>query len=405
MPARFAVARASVLRRYARPVTRRQLFLHVGSSKTGTSALQLALWSSVDAVAADGLGLPLVGRGANVRRLLRPLGWVAATGFVGDLDPAGLEQLTQRLRATPGERLLISNEDLAEAEDRHVAAVMDAAHAADLDVRVVVTARDWAKQLPSEWQQLLKHRLTTDYETFLDLVRERRGLEGETFWRRQDFLGVCERWGSRLDPADVHLVPVPAAAVDPDAVFRVFSELVGIDPAVLVRDPRNVNLSFGQVEAEMLRRLNLALGPRLEDYEKEYLPAVRRVLVRRVMARGQAPRITLPPEHVPWVREATQQLLRGVLDRGYTVHGDHDLLVPAASAGVPMPPVDETDLANATIKTLADFAVAVHEEAPRVRARAARQALRKAAGPRGGQPEDTPTEVGFTERLIRRWRS
>jgi hypothetical protein len=375
-------------------VTRRPLFLHVGCSKTGTSALQLAVWNSVDALAGVGLGVPLVGRGANVRFLLRPLGWRAASGFVDDIDEGGCDDLATRLRETPGDRLLISNEDLAEAGEHHVAAVMRVAEAADLEVRVIVTARDWAKQLPSEWQQLLKHRITTDYGTFLDRVRDREGIEGETFWRRQDLLGVCDTWAAGVDAADVHLVPVPAASVDRDAVFRVFSELVGFDPASLVIDERNVNLSFGYLEAELLRRLNVALGTRLPDYENDYMPAVRRVLVQRVMARGLEPRITLPPEHVSWVHEVTQQRLAAVLERGYTVHGRSDLLVPDKAAVGPLPPVDEAEMAGAAVRTLADFAVATHVD--KVRTKARRRQRREA---QDGKP------VGRYRRLIRRWRS
>ncbi len=383
-------------------MTRRPLLLHVGSSKTGTSALQLALWNSTDALAASGLGIPLVGRGATVQRLLRPLGWVAASGFVEDIDAGGLDRLVTQLRDTPGDRLMISNEDLVEAPTEHISALMQVAEAADLDVRLIVTARDWARQLPSEWQQLLKDRVTLDYESFIAQVRDHDGVHGEIFWRRQDFVGVCDRWGAGLDPARVHLVPVPAKSVDRDAVFRVFSELAGFDPSTLTIDSRNINQSFGYTEAEMLRRLNLALGDRLPDFEKEYMPAFRRVLVQHVIPRGRAPRITLPPAHEPWVRQVTQGLVSTALARGYTVHGDLRLLEPDPSAVGPLPSIDESDMAAATLRTLADFAVAVFEE--KQRAKAKRRA--RAAGTTRSEGEQVArTTRERARQLIRRLRS
>jgi hypothetical protein len=386
-------------------VTRRPLFLHVGCSKTGTSALQLAIWNSAATLRDAGLGVPLVGRNANVRHLLRPLGWRAASGFVDAIDQGGLDDLALLLRRTPGDRLLVSNEDLAEAGPEHVAAVQRVAEAADLDVRVVVTARDWAKQLPSEWQQLLKHRITTDYETFLGQVRDRDGLEAETFWRRQDLLAVCDRWAAGLAPADVHLVPVPAASVDRDAVFRVFSGLVGFDVGALEIDERNVNLSFGYVEAELLRRLNVALGSRLQDYEQDYMPAVRRVLVQRVMARGTRPRITLPPEHAHWVTEVTQRQLATVLERGYTVHGHPDLLVPDEAAIGPLPQVDEARMAAAATQTLADFAVATHVDKQLARARRRQRREAETGGRRPAGRVPFRAAVGRLRRLVSRRRS
>jgi hypothetical protein len=132
-------------------------------------------------------------------------------------------------------------------------------------VHVVVAARDWAQQLPSEWQQFLKERLTIDYETFLAGVRDRKGPAGRRFWRRQDVLEIARRWGDSLDPKRVHIIVVPSAAVDRDAVHRLFAEVVGFDSSSLSVPERDINASFGYTEAEVLRRLNAALGARLPD--------------------------------------------------------------------------------------------------------------------------------------------
>ena len=344
-------------------MTRRPVFVHVGSSKTGTSALQRGLWDSADALAASGVGLPFAGRQEHLRRLLRPLGWAPGTVYAGAPDERRLRPLVEHFRATPGERLLISNEDLAEAGPDQVAAFAAVADEAGLDVHVVLTARDWAKQLPSEWQQFLKHRLTTDYPAFLDQVRERRGRDAEQFWERQDVVDIADRWGAGLDPAHVHLIPVPPREVDADAVFRNFAAVVGYDPAVLTLPTFDVNASFGYVEAEVLRRLNLALGDRLSDYGRDYIPAIRNTLVRRVLARRASASIPLPPEHLDWVRELAERQLGTVRERGWAVHGDPATLVPGPTAAAPLPVVDEAEIAAAAIRTLADFAVRLHRHA------------------------------------------
>src|SRR6478672_4839865 len=133
----------AILRRVRAP---RPVFVHVGSSKSGTSALQRGLWDSAPALAEAGVGQPFVGRQEHVRRLLRPLGWEPAAGFVGDVDVRRVRQLGGVFAETPGDRLLISNEDLAEAGPQQIAAFAEAAAAANLEIHVVLTARDWAKQ-------------------------------------------------------------------------------------------------------------------------------------------------------------------------------------------------------------------------------------------------------------------
>lgn len=341
----------------------RQVFVHVGASKTGTSALQRGLWNSAEPLLAAGVGLPFLGRQEHLRHLLQPLGWRPGSMYSEPMRPARLDLLVNRLRETPGERLLISNEDLAEAGPEQVAAFADLADRSDLEVQVVITARDWARQLPSEWQQFLKRRLTTDYPTFLAEVRERRGPDAAQFWARQDVTDVADRWGAGLDPARVHLILVPPRHVDADAVFRNFGAVIGYDPAVLKLPTRDVNASFGYVEAEVVRRINLALGDRLPDFTRDYLPAVRNTLVRHVLARRASSSIPLPPEHLDWVREAATRQVETVRERGYSVHGDATTLVPGPDATAPLPAVEEAAVADAAIRTLADFAVRVHRDA------------------------------------------
>jgi hypothetical protein len=338
-------------------VTKRLLCVHVGASKTGTSALQRGLRDSQKMLRSAGIGSPFPGRHSSVRRLLRPMGWVAGAGFVRPVEAGVVGDLAAAMRGTSGERLLISNEDLCEMDPERIALFMEAAARADLDVAVVLTGRDWGKQLPSEWQQFLKHRLTVSYPSFLDQVRHREGPDAEHFWVRQDYAGICRRWGASLAPSRVHVIPVPSMAQDPEGVFRLFGDVVGFDATALTRPRRAVNPSFGYVEAEVLRRLNLALGRRLPDYEDEYAPAVRRVLVKQVLAREASGRITLPPEHLDWVRELDQQRVDDLLAGGYQVHGDPKLLVTPADSARPLPVLDDGAIAAAAVQTLANFLV------------------------------------------------
>lgn len=331
----------------------RPLFIHVGSSKTGTSALQEALWESKDYLRSQGVGLPFVGRPEHVRRLLRPLGWVAAEGFVKDVRTSEVRALAKVLRATPGERLLMSNEDLAELPADRVALLLEVAQDAGLDVHVVLTARDWARQLPSEWQQFLKHRLTTDYPTFLEEVRDRRGPAATHYWCRQNILDIAGRWSSKLEPDRMHVIAVPSRSDDKDGVYRLFGEAVGFDALGLTQPKRDVNASFGYVEAEVLRRLNATLGKRVADYEGEYYPAVRIPLVSGMLPRQASPRITLPPDHLEWVCDVSRTQVDALASSGFKLYGDLGRLVPGPDAAAPLPELDERAVADAAVETLA----------------------------------------------------
>ncbi len=356
----------------------RQLFLHVGASKTGTSSLQVGITDSLDALAQAGVGVPLARRGVKVSRLLEPLGWNGITGFSEPLDAAALDAGATRIARTRGDRLLLSVEDLAEVRESDVAALVERLEGRHgLQCHVVVTARDWSRQLPSEFQQQLKRRMTTDYDTYLSQVRDHDGEDARQFRLRQDVADVCARWASGLPVERITVVPVDTR--DHGSIFAAFASLVGYPADAVVAPDRVVNQSFGLVEAEVLRRFNVSLGDRMSDVRQEYNPGIRRILARGVLDRGSAVRITLPPEHLGWVQEAGRDQVRRIQDLGVQVLGDLERLVPDDAAGRPLPEISDQEVAAVAIATFANFAVQSFTDQRRRQARAARDG--EPAGP------------------------
>jgi hypothetical protein len=342
--------------------TPRPLYVHIGASKTGTSALQRGLFGSADQLERQGIGLPLAGRYEHVQQLLRPLGWLTAAGFVDPVEPGRLDRLTGRLRRVRGERALLTCEDLCEADPARIELLRQVFEDAGLEPRVVLTLRGLASTIPSEWQQFLKHRITLDYATFLERVRDRRGRWARHFWTRQDAVAICERWSAGFGVDKLDVIVTPARSRDPEGLYRMFGAVTGFDPATLSWPRGDVNASWGMVEAEVYRRVNLALGDRLPRYEQAYQPAVRWPLVKGVLPRGASARITLPPEHLPWVVEAAEQQERWLRDSKIRVHGEPADLVPGEDAAAPLPEIDEAEVAAAAVTTLTNFAVQAHRQ-------------------------------------------
>lgn len=343
----------------------RPLYLHVGASKTGTSALQRGLFDSVPALADQGIGVPLPGRPHHIRHVLRPLGWVTASGFVRDVRRDQLDALTPLLSRTGGERLLMTCEDLCEADVGRAAALVEVAEAADLEVRVVLSVRGLASVIPSEWQQFLKHRMTLDYPTFLRRLRTRNGRWARHFWQRQDLAAICERWSEAVGADRIDVVVTPDRSAEPEGLYRTFGQVVGFDPASLTWPERNVNASWGYVEAEVYRRVNGALGDRLPRYERDYQPALRWPLVQGVLPRSASARIPLPPDQLEWVTEVAREHVARLQDSGVRVHGDLSALVPTPGQVAELPPLDEAAVSASAVETLANFAVFAHRRSNR----------------------------------------
>lgn len=334
---------------------KRPLFVHAGCSKTGTSALQVGLWRSTTALAEAGTGVPFPGRRRHRTRLLDPLGWRPAHGFVGPVDDAALDRTAERIAACPGDRLLVSNEELVELDEQRVERVLDVAERAGTEVHLVVTLRDWAQQIPSEHLQFLRHGMTETFPDFIARVRAREGRWGEHFWRRQDPLDILHRWRA-VDPHRTTVVVVPSYSADPDGVFRMVSDVVGFPHALVERPDHAVNTSHGVVEAEVYRRLNAALPRSFADYSDAYRDLVRLPFSRGVLPTQASDRLLLPPEQLAWVTERAEHVVAELAGRRVAVQGDLQGLLPSVSRTGPFAPPAEDDVARVAVETLARFA-------------------------------------------------
>lgn len=328
----------------------RRVYLHVGASKTGTSALQQGLWRSVEALAEAGVGLPLVGRPAHVRRLLRPMGWVASRGYVEPIRRSEVLEVAGRIRETAQPTLVMSNEDLAELDAERIDLLMELYAEADVEPSIVLTARTWSRQLPSEYQQFLKHRLTTGYSDWLDQVRTREGFSAGHFWQRQDFAGIARAW-ARVLPADrIHVIVSPSQPLTAGA--ELFCAATGIPADRIDLPTRSINASFGAVESEVYRRLNASLPAAFDDYEGAYYPGVRLPIVTGVLPRQASAKLLLPPEHLGWVSEEAERQVADLRSGGYRLHGDVSLLHPAPSDCGELPEVAEAEVSAAAIAAM-----------------------------------------------------
>src|SRR5687768_17443491 len=138
----------------------RALYLHVGSAKSGTSALQKAVRRSAPALRAAGIGVPITDRSELMRRLLGPLGWRAGSGFSQRVDVERIRRIQSAFRRTPGDVLFLSCEDLADAGAEPIRVLREVLDEVELDVRPIISGRSWARQIPSDYQQLVQAGLT-----------------------------------------------------------------------------------------------------------------------------------------------------------------------------------------------------------------------------------------------------
>ena len=348
--------------------------MHVGLPKTGTSFLQSLVWGNPAELREQGLvvvpdpGPTAQGKaGADVM--------LAARGRLKTgRDPVGADEVLDRFAAevaAAGEAdVLLSQEQLAGCTRKQVRALLE--RFGDREVHVIVTARAVSRQVPSAWQERVKSRSTLGFEEFVAGVRDRTE-EAHGFWRNQDLVAVLARWGHTLPPEQVHVVTVPSSGSD-ELAARFFGVL-GVDPARLRAAEARSNTSLGAVQAELLRRVNVALGERLPKPRLGYDRVGRWFLADKfLVAQGGRPPL-LPPSAAEWCRRLGEEWSASVRAAGYAVAGDlADLLPDAAHFSGATHDVDDAALLDAATRALADILAFRHEELARIDALHARVA-------------------------------
>ena len=352
-----------------------RVYLHIGAPKTGTTYLQEVLWSSREALRANGVLYPGGRHDAHffATQDLRELKWH------GHVDPAVVgawDRIVDQVRAWPGASV-ISHEMLASAAPQHIERAMRSLRG--IEVHIVLTTRDLARQVPAVWQEDIKNcgRLT-----YAEFTRSLQGLDdtvnpffAKTFWSYQDLPTVLRNWGETLPPEQVHVVTVPRGAAR-DELWHRFTGIVGIDPVRCPATAEVKNPSMGVVETNLVRRVNETLVPEFDW--PTYQNLVKNFLAVDVLAgRPGSVSLRLPAADRGWISQRAKEMVQAIRDAGYQVVGDLDDLVPTWRANEPEPrdpdSVSDSELLDAAVYALNDALRKVAEE--RAAAEADRRAL------------------------------
>jgi len=333
----------------------RQVFLHIGAPKTGSTYLQEILWRNRAALADDGVCYPLDLAHAHFAAALD----VSRRPWGGSWNPewdGAWDRVCGNIRASTGNLAVFSSELFGLASPSQAAAAVRTLRPAE--VHLVYTARDLARQMSADWQEQIKHRHTVPFRRFVDdLVR--CGFDapepfGELFWGLHDPVYVLDRWRDAVPPEHIHLITGPRPTAPRGLLWRRFATTVGIDPDAYDATVDLDNRTMGLVETEFFRRFNLATR---DQMSRPHGPVLNRVLGQAILSRrAGSQRIRLPAEHAEWARQRSALMRDGLIARGFDIVGDPDELIPEHDDAVPQE--DPEGLPPSAINAVAYDAVA-----------------------------------------------
>ncbi|MEY9991307.1 hypothetical protein ABIE67_003339 [Streptomyces sp. V4I8] len=311
--------------------------LHIGPHKTGTTAIQGALFAAKDELARHGVAWP-----ADTRHPMEAvLAACARTGMMGDTAPTERhwERLLEQVRATGRRTSVVSSEFFADAPDDEAIERIVEQLGGDR-VHVLVTLRPLARIMPSQWQQYVQNGLRMGYEDWLEHMLTKPPYEkpNPSFWRRHRHDRLVERWARVVGPERVTVVVVDDR--DRAGLMRTFEALLGLPARLLSPVPDAANRSLTLAETEMLRNLN-------KEFRANELPEeLYSQLVRNGAVMHMKNTCTPGPDDVKistpqWAVEAAAGIGAEIAERiegtGVRVLGDMRLLSAAQLAAVQKP--------------------------------------------------------------------
>jgi hypothetical protein len=302
----------------------REVVLHIGSGKTGTSAIQTFLAGRRDELAAAGVLYPRamgpvrhVHLSHYVKRdeyLVRSLVWRRG----GHTDPEAYRReqraaLGEELRRTRPRRLLLSDEGLYSLQGRALGVLRSLLEPYAEQRTVLVYLRPQAEHLVSRYQQSVK---VGAIERLADFAERDHTL-------LYDYAARLRAWEEAMAPARVLVRPFQPRRFAGGSLLGDLVAAAGlpITAPAAAGDRRNESLDAEAVE--VLRLLNLAAvehdGARPGSIDN-------RAAVQRLAGLPRGPLLTLPP---PVLDAFAARWAAGNAEVGRRHLGGEDLFVPA----------------------------------------------------------------------------
>jgi hypothetical protein len=231
----------------------RQVYLHVGLLKTGTTFIQDALWDNKAALGERGVLVPGRHRRRHLLASLDVRDDPKLARRPGDVT-APWQDLVDEGSSWAGDVVVISHEFFAAASEAQVRRVVESL--GEDEVHVILTVRALTDLGPSLWQEWVKNGGQLDIDSYPR--SDDYDPADEWGWGAFDLADILDRWGSAIPQERIHVLPMVTGA-RPEELWERFLSVLGVAANGLPAPEQPSNRSLGLVEVELLRRVNARL--------------------------------------------------------------------------------------------------------------------------------------------------
>jgi hypothetical protein len=261
-------------------MSQKELILHVGFHKSGTSALQESLANQRDELHKAGVLYPSIGKKAHHRVAWglsqKPWGWKARGAEKTPYKT--FSRMASLINVSSAPKIILSSEFFAELEPEYLQKL--ASSIRSRQIKILFTLRPLAKLLSSSYQQYLKFGLKADYSEWLHSILDEPGVSklNPTFWKRHMHGEVVEKWAGIFGHENVSVLIVDEQK--PEFLYESINAYLGLAAGFLKPEQEGSNRSLSVEEVSLLLELNRRF-PKEREWN-EYLIFVRNGYIREL---------------------------------------------------------------------------------------------------------------------------
>lgn len=306
----------------------KELILHVGFHKSGTTALQESFAKQRDEMQKAGVLYPSIGKKAHHR-----IAWALAQKSWG-WKKRGAEttpyktfaRMARLINLASAPKIILSSEFFSEFDEAQIQQL--ASKIKGRQIKVLFTLRPLAKLLGSSYQQYLKYGLKADYVEWLHSVLDEPGVSklNPTFWKRHMHGEVVSRWVAAFGKENVTVVI--ADEKRPEFLYESVNDYLGLEKGFIRPEETGSNRSLSMEEVTLLLELNRRF-PKDREWN-EYLIFIRNGYVRQltdhVPIKEGSKKLLTPSWAVAKANELAAESKKKISELGVKVYGDLESL-------------------------------------------------------------------------------
>jgi hypothetical protein len=305
-------------------MNQKQLILHVGFHKSGTSALQESFAKQREELQAVGVLYPSIGRKAHHRiawaLTQRAWGWKKRGGETTPYKH--FAKMASLINSSNSPKIVLSSEFFSELTSEQIQKL--ASGIRGREVKILFTLRPLAKLLGSSYQQYLKYGTKADYVEWLHSVLDEPGVSkiNPTFWQRHMHGEVISKWSDVFGKDNVSVLIVDEQR--PEFLYESLNDYFGLPAGFLKPQATGSNRSLSSEEVSLLLELNRKF-PKEREWN-EYLIFIRNGYIRQltdhVPLKDGSKKLLTPTWAVAKANALASDSKKKIQELGVKVYGD-----------------------------------------------------------------------------------